>query len=120
MIVEYMGKQTVVTQKYKDQASAGLSRIEKLVNHGPITAKVVLTADKYRRIADVTVNQGTQSMVATCESADLMTALRDALAKIEQQAVRQKQKSRAIRGPGAASVKNMNSPVTGSVATAAS
>ena len=107
MIVEYMGKQIVVTQKYKDQASAGLSRIEKLLNHGPITAKVVLTADKYRRIADVTVNQGTQSIVATCESADMMTALRDALAKIEQQAVRQKQKARAIRGPGAESVKNM-------------
>ena len=33
-------------------------------------------------------------MVATCESAEMMTALHDALAKIEQQAVRQRQKSR--------------------------
>ena len=32
-------------------------------------------------------------MVATCESAEMMTALRDALAKIEQQAVRQRQKA---------------------------
>jgi putative sigma-54 modulation protein len=119
MIVEYMGKQVVVTQKYKDQASAGLSRIEKILNHGPITAKVILTADKYRRIADVTVNHGTQSMVATCESADMMTALRDALAKIEQQAVRQKKRTRAIRGPGAASVKNMNpADITGAVTAA--
>ena len=39
-------------------------------------------------------------MVATCESAEMMTALRDALAKIEQQAVRQRQKAtKGIRRP---------------------
>lgn len=92
MIVEYTGRQTVVTQKYKDQAKLGLQRIDKIVS-GVTSAKVVLTVDKYRMIADVTVSQGSQSMVATCESADMMTALRDALAKIEQQAIRQRQKT---------------------------
>ncbi len=39
-------------------------------------------------------------MVATCESAEMMTALHDALAKIEQQAVRQKQKAtKGVRRP---------------------
>jgi ribosome-associated translation inhibitor RaiA len=39
-------------------------------------------------------------MVATCESAEMMTALRDALAKIEQQAVRQRQKeTKGVRRP---------------------
>lgn len=92
MIIEYTGRQIVVTQKYRDQASAGLGRIEKLVD-GAIAAKVVLTVDKYRKIADVTVGQGSQKMVAACESAEMMTALKDALAKIEQQAVRQRQKT---------------------------
>lgn len=92
MIVEYTGRQTVVTQKYKDQAQAGLAAIQKIVN-GVTSAKVILTVDKYRKIADVTVNQGSQSMVATCESEEMMTALRDALAKIEQQAVRQRKKT---------------------------
>jgi putative sigma-54 modulation protein len=92
MIIEYTGRQTVVTQKYKDQAKTGLKRIDKIVN-GATSAKVVLTVDKYRKIADVTVSQGSLSMVAACESAEMMTALRDALAKIEQQAVRQKQKT---------------------------
>lgn len=92
MIIEYTGRQTVVTQKYKDQAAAGLQRIQKIVN-GATSAKVVLSVDKYRKIADVSVAQGNQSMVATCESAEMMTALRDALAKIEQQAVRQRQKT---------------------------
>jgi putative sigma-54 modulation protein len=72
-----------------------LSRIEKLVS-GAATAKVVLTADKYRRIADVTVMQGDRSMVAACESAEMMTALRDALAKIEQQAVKQRKRTASI------------------------
>jgi putative sigma-54 modulation protein len=95
MLIEYMGRQTTVTPKYKAQVEAGLSRIEKLVN-GAATAKVVLTTDKYRRIADVTVMQGDRSIVAACESAEMMTALRDALAKIEQQVVRQRKRAKAI------------------------
>ena len=99
MIIEYTGRQFVVTQKYKDQASAGLRAIEKVVS-GATSAKVILSLDKYRKIADVTVNQGKESMVATCESAEMMSALRDALAKIEQQAVRQRQKAtKGIRRP---------------------
>jgi|ERR1035437_5881816 putative sigma-54 modulation protein len=99
MIIEYTGRQTVVTQKYKDQAEAGLQAIKKIIN-GPASAKVILTEDKYRKIADVAVTQGKDSMVASCESPDMMTALRDALAKIEQQAIRQKQKNtKGIRHP---------------------
>lgn len=92
MIIEYTGRQTAVTQKYKNQAEAGLKAIEKIVN-GAASAKVILTVDKYRKIADITVNQGSQSMVATCQSGEMSTALRDALAKIEQQAVRQRKKT---------------------------
>jgi putative sigma-54 modulation protein len=99
MIIEYTGRQFVVTQKYKDQAGASLRAIEKIVS-GATSAKVILTVDKYRMIADVTVKQGSQSMVATCESAEMMIALRDAMAKIEQQAVRQRQKeTKGIRRP---------------------
>jgi putative sigma-54 modulation protein len=111
MIVEYTGRQFVVTQKYKEQAEAGLKAIEKIAS-GAASAKVILTVDKYRKIADVTLSQGSQSMVATCESAEMMTALRDALGKIEQQAVRQRQRlttarrhpraaARAVDGPAA-------------------
>ena len=92
MIIEYTGRQTVVTQKYKDQAEAGLKAIEKIAGRAT-SAKVILTVDKYRKIADVTVKQGGQSMVANCASSEMTTALRDAMAKIEQQAVRQKQKT---------------------------
>ncbi|HWB31979.1 MAG TPA: ribosome-associated translation inhibitor RaiA [Acidobacteriaceae bacterium] len=92
MIVEYTGRQFVVTQKYRQQAEAGLKAIQKIVSTAT-SAKVILTVDKYRKIAEVTVTERGQSLVARCEAADMMTALHDALAKIEQQAVRQKQKA---------------------------
>jgi putative sigma-54 modulation protein len=93
MIIEYTGRQFVITEKYKAQAEAGLEAIEKIVNGSEATtAKVVLSVDKYRKVAEVTVTHLGQSMVARCAAAEMATALRDALAKIEQQAVRQKQK----------------------------
>jgi putative sigma-54 modulation protein len=91
MVIEYTGRQFAVTQKYRQQAETGMKAIEKVVDRA-VSAKVILTVDKYRKIAEVTVTQRGRNMVAACESAEMMTALRDALARIEQQAVRQKQK----------------------------
>jgi putative sigma-54 modulation protein len=91
MIVEYTGRQFIVTQKYKDRTDKGLRRIERIVGRAA-SAHIILTLDKYRKIAEVAVVDGGQSMVAVCESVEMMTALHHALAKIEQQAVRQKQK----------------------------
>jgi putative sigma-54 modulation protein len=48
--------------------------------------------DKHRQIAEVTVKTKTQSLVATCEAAEMSVALHDALAKLEQQVIRHKQK----------------------------
>ena len=102
MVIEYTGRQMVVTQKYKDLAEAGLKRIKKILGE-QASAKVILIVDKHRKIAEVTVKQGNQNMVAACESAEMMAALRDALAKIEQQAIRQKQKTTAtMRRPARA------------------
>jgi ribosomal subunit interface protein len=96
MVIEYTGRQTVVTQKYKDLAEAGLKRVKKIVGEGA-SAKVILTVDKHRKIVDVTLSVGSQSMVSNCESAEMSTALRDALAKLEQMAIRQKQKISTIK-----------------------
>jgi putative sigma-54 modulation protein len=95
MIIEYTGRQFMVTEKYRLQAEAGLERISKLVG-GSASAHVILTIDKYRKIAEITVKNGSPEMVATCEAAEMMTALHAALAKIEQQAVRHRQKTNTI------------------------
>jgi putative sigma-54 modulation protein len=92
MIVEYTGRHTDVAQKYKDQAEIALKAIETILG-GITDAKVILSEDKYRRIAEVAVSHGGHTLVATCESADRTTALHDALAKVEQQAVRHRQKT---------------------------
>jgi putative sigma-54 modulation protein len=96
MVIEYTGRQMVVTQKYRDLAEAGLKRVKKIVGEGA-SAKVILTVDKHRKIADVTVSVGSQSMVSRCESAEMTTALHDALAKLEQTAIRQKQRMSTIK-----------------------
>jgi putative sigma-54 modulation protein len=95
MIIEYTGRQFMVTEKYRLQAEAGLERISKLVG-GSASAHVILTIDKYRKIAEITVKNGSPEMVATCEAAEMMAALHAALTKIEQQAVRHRQKTNTI------------------------
>src|ERR1700733_15125108 len=97
MKVEYTGRQTTITKKLKAQAEAGLERIVKLVGT-TCTVHVVLSVDKYRQIAEVSVKTRFLNLVARCEAPTEMTiALHDALAKIEQQAIRQKQRSTTIK-----------------------
>ena len=74
MIIEYTGRQFVVTQKYKDRTQKGLKRIERIVG-GAASAHIILSLDKYRKIAEVAVVDGSQNMVAICESVEMMTAL---------------------------------------------
>lgn len=112
MIIEYTGRQTAVTQKYKALVESGLNRIEKLVNGGA-SAKVVLTADKYRRIADITVMQGDRSIAAACESSEMVAAVRDALAKIEQQAVKQRKRAVTISRRGKSGTTSILEPAAG-------
>ncbi len=99
MDVEYTGRQTTVTKKLKLQTEAGLARIAKIVgNSGSV--HVILSTDKYRQIADVTIQTRSLNLVATCESTEMSIALRDALVKIEQQAIRHKKKKVSIKRRG--------------------
>jgi putative sigma-54 modulation protein len=56
------------------------------------SAHVILTVDKYRQMAEITVLCAGQTLVANCEATEMETALHDALAKLEQQWVRRNQK----------------------------
>lgn len=91
MQVEYTGRQVTITPALKQVAEEGLARITKITGEN-CSAHVVLTAEKYRQIADVTVKCKHHSLVGLCESPNMETALRDALAKAETQAVRRKDK----------------------------
>ena len=94
MPVECTGRQVAVTQPLRTLAEEGIERIARIL--GKITsAHVVLTAEKYRQIAEVTVKTRNCTLVALCESsASMESALREALAKAETQATRYKDKQR--------------------------
>lgn len=91
MNVEYTGRHTTITAKLKTQAEAGLARVMKVCDKSA-SAHVILTEDKYRKIAEITVKCRHGEWVATCESHEMETALHDALQKVEQQAIRNKER----------------------------
>ena len=96
MNVELTGRQTTVTPKLKQQAEDGLREIAKIVGKTG-SCHVILTEDKYRKIAEVTVSGKEHEFVATAEGTDMSIALHDALAKVEQQSVRHNQKQTTTR-----------------------
>jgi putative sigma-54 modulation protein len=96
MNVEYTGRNIAATAKLKAQAEAGLIRIDRVANRCT-NAHVILSEDKYRKIAEVTVQCRNENFVATCESTDIEQALRDALYTVEQQAIRSKERFTTVR-----------------------
>ena len=96
MNIDYTGRQTTVTPKWKAQAEAGLARVEKVANRCT-HAHVVFTEDKYRRIVEITLNCRGEQLVALCEATDFEQALHDAVAKVETQAVKHKDKHMTVR-----------------------
>jgi putative sigma-54 modulation protein len=94
MPVECTGRQVAITQPLRTQAEEGVERIAKIL--GKITsAHVILTAEKYRQIAEVTVKTRLCTLVGLCESSHSMeTALHDALVKAEAQATKHKDRQR--------------------------
>lgn len=96
MDVEYTGRQTTITKRLKLQAEAGLARVAKIVgNSGNV--HVILSTDKYRQTAEVTVQTRHQKLVARCEGTEMEVALHDALEKMERQAIRHKKKWATIK-----------------------
>ncbi len=89
--IEYTARWTIFGPKLRSLAEAELKRIDRMLG-GAVSAHVILTEDKYRKIAEVTLNTCSETLVATCEHTDMMTALHEALKKIEQQAVKHKER----------------------------
>jgi putative sigma-54 modulation protein len=89
--IEYTARWTNITPKIKKLAETELKRIDRMLG-GAVSAHVILTEDKYRQIAEVTLKTTAEILVATCEGTEMLSALHDALRKIEQQAVRHKER----------------------------
>ena len=92
MDLEITGRGTQVTQKLRQQAEEGLARIEKVL--GPkCVAKVVLGCEKNRCEAEVTVRYTTTDFSSRTSAKEIEIALKDALDKVELQAVKARKKA---------------------------
>ena len=87
MQTEFTGRQVVLSKKLRAQSEAGLARIERMLGK-EASAHVVLTAEKYRKTAEVTIKTKHLDIVGLCESPVMETALHDALAKAEKQVLK--------------------------------
>ncbi|HKO10655.1 MAG TPA: ribosome-associated translation inhibitor RaiA [Acidobacteriaceae bacterium] len=96
MQVEYTGRQVAVTAAHRRLGDEGIERIVKLLPKA-VAAHIVLTTEKYRKTADVTVKMRAGKIVGFGESNNMDTALREALAKAETQAVRWRKRWNSIK-----------------------
>jgi len=94
MQIEYTGRQFTITKPLHAIGDEGVERIGKILGR-ITTAHVVLSAEKYRQSAEITINTRLQSIVGLSESTSMETALREAITKAETQAIRYKDKLRA-------------------------
>lgn len=93
MEIEYTGRQVTITKALRGMADEGIERIGKILGKAT-SAHVVLTAEKYRQTAEVTVKSRLQTILGVSESNNLEIALREALEKAVNQAVRYKERLR--------------------------
>jgi putative sigma-54 modulation protein len=91
MVIDYTGRGTTIYPKLKTIAESELERIERMVGT-IVNAHVILSEDKYRKIAEVTLQMADEVLVGTCEGEEMQSALHDALKKVEHQALRNKER----------------------------
>jgi len=85
MEVEYTGRQTEVPAAIRKVAERKLKKLEKMVGR-PLRAHVILTVDRHRQIAEVSVHSPRLEMTATEETADMAASLGLVMDKLFRQA----------------------------------
>ena len=99
MKVEYTGRQTDVPAGIRTFAERKLKKLEKLVGR-PLRAHVILTVDRHRRIAEVSVHSPRHDMTATNASPDMRVSLAMVMEKLLRQAQRHVGKRQSKRKAG--------------------
>ena len=82
MNVEYTGRQYEVTPAVRKQVEHGLGKLEKLFG-STFDSHVILTLEKHRHIAEITVKVRNHPIVGIAESTDMSVAVGEALDKID-------------------------------------
>ena len=93
MNVEYTGRQYEITPAVRKQVEHGLGKLEKLFG-STFDSHVVLTLEKHRNIAEITIKIRNHPIVGIAEATDMAAAIGEALDKIDRQAVKYKSRWR--------------------------
>jgi putative sigma-54 modulation protein len=93
MNVEYTGRQYEVTPAVRKQVEHGLGKLEKLFG-STFDSHVILTLEKHRHIAEITIKIRNHPIVGIAEASEMMAAVGEALDKIDRQAIKYKSRWR--------------------------
>jgi len=91
MQIEYTGRHVHVDHACRKLCEEGLERVSKILGR-ILSAHVVLSNEKHRCMAEITIEIRANKLVSTAESTSMEAAVRMALEKAETQAKRFKQK----------------------------
>jgi putative sigma-54 modulation protein len=89
MNVEYTGRQFEITPRIRKEVETGLAKLVKILGDN-FKTKVILSVEKHRHRAEITINQRNHPMVGLAEASDMIAAIGEAMERIEQQAVKYK------------------------------
>ena len=93
MKVEFTGRQYEITSEVRKQVETALAKLSKILL--PLEAHVVLSMEKKRCIAEVTLTVRNNALIGIAEAADMSVAIGEAFDKLERQAVKYKTKTRS-------------------------
>lgn len=94
MEVDFTGRQMEITPDLQQYTHEHLRKLRRLFPGSP-KLHVILTREKHRRIAEMTIKLREQTLVGIMETADTRSAIKGAVDKLERQAVRWFQRRRA-------------------------
>ncbi len=93
MNVEYTGRQFKVTPAIRKDVETGLTKIRKILGD-QFDTKVILTVEKRRHKAEITINPPHGPIVGLAESADMKSAVSQAVEHLEKQVAKSKARQR--------------------------
>src|ERR1700681_3216756 len=89
MNVEYTGRHYVITPTMRKEVETGLAKIRKILGDR-FETKVILTVEKHRNKAEITINPRNGLLVGLAQAKDMSVAVNEALDHLEKQAVKYK------------------------------
>ena len=91
MNVEYTGRQYEITPAIRKTVETGLNKIRKILGD-KFETKVILTVEKHRHKAEITINPPNGPIVGLAQATDMTSAVNEALEHLQKQALKYKTK----------------------------